>query len=66
MKRHLTKKLHVAVSSGLRAASDEEFPFVVSVQEMEENQHKCGGVIIAPRWVLTVGECVKKSVVPNQ
>eukprot|EP00897_Mesotaenium_endlicherianum_P010506 jgi/Mesen1/9484/ME000063S08936 len=45
------------IVGGLPAASLKWFPYSVSIRT-SDYAHRCGGSIIAPRWILTAGHCV--------
>ncbi|KAF2889845.1 hypothetical protein ILUMI_16328 [Ignelater luminosus] len=34
-------------------AKRHEFPYMVSIQPLELNDHRCGGSIISSRWIVT-------------
>lgn len=42
---------------GGREALDEEFPWMVEL--IANNEHHCGGALIAPNWVVTAAHCIK-------
>lgn len=39
-------------------AGENRYPYMVSIQQVEDLVHLCGGTLIAPDLVLTIGACV--------
>lgn len=50
-----------AITNGERASLS-QFPWQVSLQY--EGRHRCGGVIISPKYILTAAHCIKDGIGP--
>lgn len=54
----LAQSMQSSMIVGGREALPEEFPWMVEL--ISNNQHHCGGALIAPNWVITAAHCVKE------
>lgn len=55
---HVIIKILATPIRGWEEAKSKEFPFMVRIQDEDNENYVCGGAIIAKDWVITAASCI--------